>query len=107
MKIVKDSQVDKNILSYNKSIGEKQNLRDYNSPKEKAMSPKQSSNPKKESFNAPLKQMTEPRGDSQRALLERALGNKSTHSPKVIRNQDPAHMQEESKISAIQDQGNQ
>ena len=56
MKIVKDSQVDKNSISCNKSIGEKQNLRDYNSSKEKAMmSPKQSSNPKKESFNAPLK----------------------------------------------------
>ena len=76
MKIVKESPVNKNILSCNKSIGVKQNLLDYNSSKEKAMSPKQSSNIKRESFNAPLKQMTEPRGDSQRALLERALGNK-------------------------------
>ena len=55
--MVKKSPMDKNIFSSKKIMEAKQNLGGFNSSKEKSTSPKQSSDLRIRSLNAPLVQM--------------------------------------------------
>ena len=79
----------------------KQNLGGYSYSKEKSTSPKQSSDLRIRSFNAPLVQINQSRGVPPNALFKKNSDNKSPHGLRGIDYPDPRPLQEDIKISGL------
>ena len=103
--MVKKSLEDRNIFSSIKRKEEKQNSRDFNPSTEKATSPKQSSDLKIRSFNAPLKQMNQSRGAQPNEIFQKNIDHKGTLGCREEDFSVPRRLQEDIKISALKIQG--